>query len=111
MPTPTSTPTDPADFGLRTLFSQVAAGVMLSFGGLLSEVVGGGSGGINTSNPGLVKFFSGAVFPVGLIMYVEINIPRLRYPEHLCTATILNRCLLSLSLHRTICPGMIMHIA
>ncbi|KAI8994103.1 Formate/nitrite transporter [Trametes punicea] len=51
-------------------FKAVAAGVMLSFGGLLSEIVGGGSGGINTSNPGLVKFLSGAVFPVGLIMIV-----------------------------------------
>ncbi len=48
---------------------------MLSFGGLLSEIVGGGSGGINASNPGIVKFFSGAVFPVGLIMYVDINHP------------------------------------
>ena len=48
---------------------------MLSFGGLLSEIVGGGSGGINASNPGLVKFLSGAVFPVGLIMYAETNHP------------------------------------
>ncbi|KAI0644630.1 Formate/nitrite transporter [Trametes meyenii] len=51
-------------------FKAVAAGVMLSFGGLLSEIVSGGSGGINQSNPGLVKFFGGAVFPVGLIMIV-----------------------------------------
>lgn len=43
---------------------------MLSFGGLLSEIVSGGSPGLNTSNPGLVKFLGGAVFPVGLIMYV-----------------------------------------
>lgn len=41
---------------------------MLSFGGLLSEIVGGGSAGINADNPGLVKFLAGAVFPVGLIM-------------------------------------------
>ncbi|KAJ8497135.1 hypothetical protein ONZ51_g686 [Trametes cubensis] len=51
-------------------FKSVAAGVMLSFGGLLSEIVSGGSGGISASNPGLVKFFGGAVFPVGLIMIV-----------------------------------------
>ncbi|KAH9858645.1 Formate/nitrite transporter [Lenzites betulinus] len=51
-------------------FKAVAAGVMLSFGGLLSEIVSGGSAGINTSNPGLVKFLGGAVFPVGLIMIV-----------------------------------------
>ncbi|KAI0719710.1 Formate/nitrite transporter [Fomitopsis betulina] len=48
----------------------VLAGVMLSFGGLLSEIVGGGSAGINADNPGLVKFLAGAVFPVGLIMIV-----------------------------------------
>ncbi|KAI0717214.1 Formate/nitrite transporter [Cerioporus squamosus] len=51
-------------------FKAVAAGVMLSFGGLLSEIVSGGSAGINESNPGLVKFLGGAVFPVGLIMIV-----------------------------------------
>ncbi|OCH85425.1 Formate/nitrite transporter [Obba rivulosa] len=51
-------------------FKAFLAGVMLSFGGLLSEVVQAGSGGINASNPGLVKFLGGAVFPVGLIMIV-----------------------------------------
>ena len=40
----------------------------MSFGGILSEIVGGGSAGINADNPGLVKFLAGAVFPVGLIM-------------------------------------------
>ena len=40
----------------------------MSFGGLLSEIVSGGAAGVNASNPGLVKFFGGAVFPVGLIM-------------------------------------------
>ena len=47
---------------------KFAAGVMLSFGGLLSEIVSGGSPGLTASNPGLVKFLGGAVFPVGLIM-------------------------------------------
>ncbi|KAI0780162.1 Formate/nitrite transporter [Fomes fomentarius] len=51
-------------------FKAVAAGVMLSFGGLLSEIVSGGSPGLTASNPGLVKFLGGAVFPVGLIMIV-----------------------------------------
>ncbi|KAI0785519.1 Formate/nitrite transporter [Abortiporus biennis] len=46
------------------------AGVMLSFGGLLSEVIQAGSGGINASNPGLVKILGGFVFPVGLVMIV-----------------------------------------
>ncbi|KZT04651.1 Formate/nitrite transporter [Laetiporus sulphureus 93-53] len=48
----------------------VLAGVMLSFGGLLSEIISGGSAGITTNNPGLVKVLGGAVFPVGLIMIV-----------------------------------------
>ncbi|KAL1728848.1 Formate/nitrite transporter [Schizophyllum commune] len=43
---------------------------MLSFGGLLSEIVGGGSPGLTESNPGLVKALSGFVFPVGLVMIV-----------------------------------------
>lgn len=43
---------------------------MLSFGGLLSEIISGGSGGINASNPGLVKILGGLVFPVGLVMSV-----------------------------------------
>ncbi|KAF4563387.1 hypothetical protein EYR36_003830 [Pleurotus pulmonarius] len=46
------------------------AGAMLSFGGLLSEIVSGGSAGINSANPGLVKIMGGFVFPVGLVMIV-----------------------------------------
>jgi len=46
------------------------AGVFLSFGGLLSEIVGGGSPGLTASNPGLVKLLAGFVFPVGLVMIV-----------------------------------------
>jgi formate/nitrite transporter FocA (FNT family) len=48
--------------------TQFLAGAMLSFGGLLSEVVGGGSPGLTASNPGLVKVLAGGVFPVGLVM-------------------------------------------
>ncbi|KAJ7770134.1 putative formate/nitrite transporter [Mycena maculata] len=48
----------------------VLAGVMLSFGGLLSEVAQGGSPALTTSNPGLVKLLGGFVFPVGLVMIV-----------------------------------------
>ncbi|KAL1695446.1 Formate/nitrite transporter [Schizophyllum commune] len=54
----------------RTFFKAVLAGVMLSFGGLLSEIVGGGSPRLTESNPGLVKALSGFVFPVGLVMIV-----------------------------------------
>ena len=49
---------------------QFLAGVMLSFGGLLSELIQGGSPGLTASNPGLVKVMGGFVFPVGLVMYV-----------------------------------------
>jgi len=51
-------------------FKAVIAGVFLSFGGLLSEVIQGGSPSINTNNPGLLKVLGGFVFPVGLVMIV-----------------------------------------
>jgi formate/nitrite transporter FocA (FNT family) len=41
---------------------------MLSFGGLLSEIVSGGSPDMTKSNPGIVKILGGFVFPVGLVM-------------------------------------------
>jgi hypothetical protein len=43
---------------------------MLSFGGLLSEVLQGGAAGLTATNPGIVKVLGGFVFPVGLVMYV-----------------------------------------
>ncbi|KAJ6625551.1 Formate/nitrite transporter [Mycena sp. CBHHK59/15] len=49
---------------------SVLAGVMLSFGGLLSVVISGGSPGLTASNPGIVKILGGFVFPVGLVMIV-----------------------------------------
>ncbi|KAJ3482088.1 hypothetical protein NLI96_g7212 [Meripilus lineatus] len=54
----------------KVFFKAFLAGAMLSFGGLLSEIIQAGSGGINSSNPGLVKILGGAVFPVGLVMIV-----------------------------------------
>jgi len=48
----------------------VTAGLLLSFGGLLSQVLGAGSPGLTLSNPGMVKILSGFVFPVGLVMIV-----------------------------------------
>ncbi|KAJ4467978.1 Formate/nitrite transporter [Lentinula edodes] len=53
------------------IFSKAfLAGVMLSFGGLLSEVTSGGATSLTTSNPGLAKVLGGFVFPVGLVMIV-----------------------------------------
>jgi len=43
---------------------------MLSFGGLLSEVLQGGATGLTASNPSIIKVFGGFVFPVGLVMIV-----------------------------------------
>ncbi|KAF9070642.1 Formate/nitrite transporter [Rhodocollybia butyracea] len=45
------------------------AGVMLSFGGLLDDVISGGAAGLTASNPGIVKVLGGFVFPVGLVMW------------------------------------------
>lgn len=44
---------------------------MLSFGGLLSEIISGGAAGLTQSNPGIVKVLGGFVFPVGLTMCVS----------------------------------------
>ncbi|KAF8498808.1 Formate/nitrite transporter-domain-containing protein [Gautieria morchelliformis] len=52
------------------LLKAFIAGVFLSFGGLLSEVIAGGSPGITAANPGLVHILQGFVFPVGLVMIV-----------------------------------------
>jgi len=46
------------------------AGAMLSFGGLLSEVLQGGAAGLTATDPGIVKVLGGFVFPVGLVMIV-----------------------------------------
>jgi len=51
-------------------FKAVLAGIMLSFGGLLSTVLSGGSPGLTSSNPGIVHILAGFVFPVGLVMIV-----------------------------------------
>ncbi|TFY69632.1 hypothetical protein EVJ58_g295 [Rhodofomes roseus] len=56
--------------GDKLFFKAVLAGVMLSYGGLMSEIVGGGSAGLGVNNPGLVKLLAAAVFPVGLVMIV-----------------------------------------
>lgn len=51
-------------------FKAFIAGVFLSFGGLLHVIVSGGSAGLTSSNPGLVKMLGGLVFPIGLVMIV-----------------------------------------
>ncbi|KAH9962083.1 putative formate/nitrite transporter [Lactifluus volemus] len=51
-------------------FKGFLAGAMLSFGGLLSAILQGGSPSLTSSNPGIVKILGGFVFPVGLAMIV-----------------------------------------
>lgn len=46
----------------------ILGGAFIAFGGLLSLMVAGGMPGIGAANTGLIKFISGALFPVGLIM-------------------------------------------
>ncbi len=52
----------------KTLILAFLAGAYIAMGGLLSIIIGGGMPGLATSNPGLVKFFFGAAFPIGLIL-------------------------------------------
>lgn len=54
-------------------FSKLAVlsllgGSFIAFGGLLTVIVAGGMPQVMLTNPGLVKFVAGALFPIGLIM-------------------------------------------
>lgn len=50
------------------------AGAMLSFGGLLTQIMLGGAAGVGQANPGLLKILGGFLFPVGLVMSVSFII-------------------------------------
>ncbi|TAJ12370.1 formate/nitrite transporter family protein [Marinilabiliaceae bacterium JC017] len=52
----------------KTFVLALLAGGYIAMGGLLALVVGGGLPGMAAENPGLQKFFFGAVFPLGLIL-------------------------------------------
>lgn len=54
----------------KILVLSFMAGAYISFGGLLSILIGGGVPGIAAENPGIAKFLFGAAFPVGLMMVV-----------------------------------------
>jgi len=51
-----------------TFLKAFSAGIMISFGALLSLVFTGGATALNQSNPGIVKVLGGFIFPVGLVM-------------------------------------------
>ena len=52
----------------RFMILAFLGGAFIGLGGLLTVVVAGGSPGIMATNPGILKFVAGALFPVGLIM-------------------------------------------
>lgn len=52
----------------KFMLIAILGGAFIAFGGMLSVMVAGGMPGIGSSNPGLIKFVAGALFPVGLIM-------------------------------------------
>jgi len=53
---------------LKFCILSISGGAFIAFGGLLSVIVAGGMPGIGETNPGLIKFIAGALFPIGLIM-------------------------------------------
>ncbi|WP_159023534.1 formate/nitrite transporter family protein [Formosa sp. L2A11] len=57
----------------KTLILAFLAGAYVAFGALLAIIISGGSPGIATHNPGLVKFLFGAAFPLGLILVVLVG--------------------------------------
>jgi formate transporter len=56
-------------FAQKIVYSLLG-GAFIAIGGLLAIIVAGGMPGFQETNPGVVKFVFGAVFPVGLIMVV-----------------------------------------
>jgi formate transporter len=49
---------------------SILGGAFIALGGLLSIVVTGGMPGVAASNPGIIKFLFGALFPLGLVFVV-----------------------------------------
>lgn len=52
----------------KFILMAILGGAFIAFGGMLSVMVAGGMPSVGASNPGLIKFIAGALFPVGLIM-------------------------------------------
>ena len=53
---------------LHFAIAAILGGAFIALGGLLTVMVAGGMPETGSTNPGLVKFVAGALFPVGLIM-------------------------------------------
>lgn len=52
---------------------NVYGGLLIGFGGLLSDIASEGCPGLKASNPGLVKLLHGVTFPVSLIMAYTVG--------------------------------------
>jgi len=58
----------------KIFFKAFLAGLMLSFGGLMNEIVNAGSTTLNQQNPALVKLLGGFVFPTGFVLIVMLEL-------------------------------------
>ncbi|KAJ7491030.1 Formate/nitrite transporter [Mycena latifolia] len=58
----------------KVFFKAFLAGLMLSFGGLMNEIINAGSTSLNQSNPALVKVLGGFVFPTGFVLIVMLGL-------------------------------------
>ncbi|KAJ7932704.1 Formate/nitrite transporter [Mycena leptocephala] len=58
----------------KIFFKAFLAGIMLSFGGLMNEIVNAGFTDLNQGNPALAKILGGFVFPTGFILIVMLGL-------------------------------------
>ncbi|KAJ6606147.1 Formate/nitrite transporter [Mycena vulgaris] len=58
----------------KVFFKAFLAGLMLSFGGLMNEIINAGSTTLNQENPALVKVLGGFVFPTGFVLIVMLGL-------------------------------------
>ncbi len=54
----------------KLIVLAIVGGIYISMGALLSVMIGYGFPGVAATNPGIIKLFMGATFPIGLIMIV-----------------------------------------
>ncbi|KAK7469968.1 hypothetical protein VKT23_001404 [Stygiomarasmius scandens] len=58
----------------KIFFKAFLAGLMLSFGGIMNEIINSGSTDLNQGNPALVKVLGGFVFPTGFVLIVMLGL-------------------------------------
>ncbi|MBD5366710.1 MAG: formate/nitrite transporter family protein [Bacteroides sp.] len=57
----------------RLIVQAIMAGAFISFGGILSFIVGYGMPSLTAANPSVQKLLSGCMFPIGLILVVVLG--------------------------------------